>query len=169
MPRFNSTIYKIGINPVVDPPERVLKILFDESGKSRGPIPVRGTINGAEYRQTLVKYQGSWRLYVNGPMLKASGSKVGDNVKLEIEFDPEPRDVPMSKQLADALRRDEIAKAAFETLPPSRQKEIHKYLGSLKTEASIQRNIERVLSHLRGEETDGQYAMMRRAKDHKQR
>ena len=169
MPRFNSTIYKIGINPVVDPPERVMKILFDHAGRLRGPIPVPGNINGAEFRQTLVKYQGLWRLYVNGPMLKDSGSMVGDSVTIEIEFDPKPREVPMSMQLAHALQRDEIAKAAFGKLSPSRQKEIHKYLGSLKTEASIMRNIERVLSHLRGEETDAQYAMMRRKKDQKRR
>lgn len=169
MPRFSSTIYKIGINPVVDPPERVMEILFDQAGRSRGPIPVCGKINGAEFLQTLVKYQGLWRLYVNGPMLEASGSKVGDNVEIEVEFNPKPPDVPMSKQLAHALRRDAIARAAFEKLPPSRQKEIHKYLGSLKTEVSIQRNIERVLSHLRGEETDAQYAMMRRKKDQKPR
>ena len=167
MPRFNSTIYKIGINPVLDPPERVMKILFGQAGRSRGPIPVRGTINGAEYRQTLGKYEGSWRLYVNGPMIKSSGVKVGDEVKINVEFDPEPRDVEMSKQLAYALRQDEIAKAAFEELSPSRRKEILRYLGALKTEPSIQRNIERILHHLRGEETDAQYAMMRRKKDAK--
>ena len=167
MPRFKSRIYKIGINPVVDPPERVMKILFDQAGRSRGPIPVRGTINGAGFLQTLVKYQGSWRLYVNGPMMKASAAKIGDDVKIDVEFDPEPRDVEMSKQLADALRQDKIAKAAFEDLSPSRRKEIMRYLGSLRTEASIQRNIGRILRHLRGEETDAQYAMMRRKKDAK--
>ena len=164
MPRFDSIIYKIGINPVIDPPERVMKLLFDQAGRSRGPIPVRGKINGAEFLQTVVKYQGAWRLYVNGPMLKSCGSKVGDSVKIEIDFDPDPRDVPMSGQLADAFRRDKVAKAAFEKLSPSRQKEIQKYLGSLKTEESIRRNVERILHHLRGEDTDGQYAMMRRKK-----
>ena len=128
-----------------------MKIIFAEAGKSAGPIPVRGKLEGADFTQTLVKYRAAWRLYINGPMLKASRSKVGDTVKIEIEFDPEPREVPFPKRLADAFNRDAIAKAAFGKLSPSRRKEILKYLVSLKTEASIERNVERVLNNLRGE------------------
>ena len=149
MPGFKSTIYKIGINPVVDPPERVLKPIFAVAGRSSGPIPVRGKINGSEFLQTLVKYRGLWRLYVNGPMLKSSGSKVGDKVTVEIEFDPKPREVAVPGQFADVLREDSVARSAFEKLSPSRQKEILKYLGSLKTDVSMKRNIERVIRHLR--------------------
>ena len=32
MPRFLNAIYKIGINPVVDPPDSVMKIIFAQAG-----------------------------------------------------------------------------------------------------------------------------------------
>lgn len=154
MAEFTSQIYKLGINPVVDPPNEVLSELFEHAGRSRGAIPVRGRLNGAEFIQTLVKYQGSWRLYINGGMLKDSRLKVGDLAEIQIEFDPKPRDVAMPKKFGEALRKNKRAKDAFDALSPSRQKEILRYLGSLKTAESIDRNIERVMRHLRGESVD---------------
>lgn len=159
-----QTIYKIGINPVVDPPDRVLEAIFEQAGKSKGPIPVRGKLNGSEFIQTLVKYQGAWRLYVNGPMLKDSGLVVGDRAKIEIEFDPRPRDVPAPPKFAAALKKDKLAKLAFEELSPSRQKEILRYLSFLKTDAALKTNIDRTLRHLRGERAEALHALMRKKK-----
>lgn len=149
MPRFSKPIYKLGINPVVDPPDNVMGAIFVQAGKSTGPIPVRGSLNGAEFVQTLVRYRGAWRLYINGPMLKDSGLNVGDVADVEIEFDPRPRDVPIPEALATAFRDNAEAKTAFDRLTPSRQKEILKYIGSLKSEDAITRNVERVLKQLR--------------------
>src|SRR5690242_18371112 len=116
MPRFSGTIYKIGINPVVDPPESVLEFVFKQSGRTKSPIPVRGTINGAPFIQTLVKFRGRWRLYINGPMLKKSGTKVGDKLSIDIDYDPAPRDVAMPAELRNALDRDKPARMKFEKL-----------------------------------------------------
>ena len=164
MLRFSATIYKIGINPVVDPPDDVLLAIFEEAGRSKGPVPVRGTINGAEFIQTLVKYSGSWRLYINGPMLGESGLAVGDVAEIELEFDPRTRDVPVPPRLTAALKKNKQAKSSYDNLSPSRQKEICKYLASLKTQASIDKNIERIVRHLLGKETDAQHGLMRRNK-----
>ena len=151
MARFQSTIYKLGINPVIDPPEEVLKELFERAGKAKGPIPVCGKLNDATYVQTLVKYGGKWRLYINAPMLADSGLKVGDVADVEIEFDPVPREIPMPPVLTTALNKNKTAKAEFDRLSPSRKKEILRYLGSLKTQASVEKNVERVVRHLLGE------------------
>lgn len=164
MEQFSGKIYKIGINPVVDPPDEVLRAIFERASRSKGPIPVRGLLNGAEFIQTVVKYQGAWRLYINGIMLKDSGLKVGDTARVEIEFDPRPRDVPVPKEFAAELKKDDQAKAAFKELSPSRQKEILRYLGSLKTTGSLEKNIGRVLKHLKGEKTDKLHAIMRTGK-----
>jgi hypothetical protein len=165
MPKFSATIFKVGINPVVDPPDGVLRKLFEKAERSKDPIPVRGRLNGAEFVQTLVKYQGAWRLYINGPMLKASGLKVGDTASVEIEFDPRPHETPMPPKFVRALSKDAVAKAAFDILTASRKKEILRYLGFLKTEESRDRNIERVLAHLRGEKAETLHALMRKKKD----
>ncbi len=148
MVKFTSVICKLGINPVVDPPDEVLHAIFEQVGRSKGPIRVRGLIDGAEYIQTLVKYSGRWRLYINGEMLKASGLKVGDTATIEIEYDPRPRVFEMRKVLRAALAADKKAKAAFDALTPSRRTEIICYLGSLKTEVSIKQNVEKVLKRL---------------------
>jgi len=149
MPRFSATIYKLGINPVVDPPERVLNAIFKQAGRTKGPIPVHGKVNGREFRQTLVKYAGEWRLYVNGVMLKASGTKVGDEVLIEIDFDPSPPEVAMPDALAKAFSKDGPARKAFDALAPSRRKEIIRYIGSLKSDGSIERNVKNVIRRLR--------------------
>jgi hypothetical protein len=49
MNAFSARIYKIGINPYVLLPAVVLKDLFKAAGKEKGPIPVRGKLNGGRY------------------------------------------------------------------------------------------------------------------------
>ena len=148
MVEFSARIYKLGVNPVVDPPEAVFETIFELAGRSKGPIPVRGLINGAEFMQTLVKYAGKWRLYVNGEMLEASGLNVGDTASIEIEYDPRPRQYPVPAALRRALASDPKARAAWDALTPSRRTEIVRYLTSLKTEASVSKNIEKVVRML---------------------
>ena len=164
---FSAKITKLGINPVVDPPENVLAAIFKQANRSAGPIPVRGKVNGAEFVQTLVRYKGAWRLYVNGEMLKASGTKVGDLIKIEIEFDPRSRDVPIPKKLQIALTADEQARIAFAELPPSRQKEIFRYINSLRTEESIARNVEKILQQLKGKIIEKPLVVLRGARKKK--
>ena len=124
MESFTAKILKIGINPYVGLPDEVLNTLFKQADKNKGPIPVRGTLDGKRFKQTLVKYQGAWRLYLNTQMRQAAGIDVGDDAKVEIEFDPEPRIVPTHPKFAQALSKNRKAKAAFERLARSRQKEI---------------------------------------------
>ena len=149
MVKFSAKIYKLGINPVVDPAKEVLEGIFRQAGSSKGPIPVRGKLNGADFLQTLVKYEGKWRLYVNGEMLKASGLSVGDTGDFEIEFDPAERKVPVPPKFRVALDIDPRVAQAFDKLTPGRQKEILRYLNSMKSEEALERNIERVLDQLR--------------------
>lgn len=152
MKSFSSKIYKIGINPYVLLPAAVLNKLFSEAGKSKSPIQVRGTLNGHSFKQTLVKYSGKWRLYLNTPMRKAAGIDVGDTAFVEIEFDSEPRTIAMHPKLAVALAKSKKANVAFEKLSPYRQKEIVRYIAHLKTEESVERNIKKAMAHLEGKE-----------------
>jgi len=69
MKSFSARILKIGINPYVGLPEDVLNVLFKQADKTKGPIQVRGTVNGKRFKQTLVKYPGAWCLYINGDPL----------------------------------------------------------------------------------------------------
>ena len=152
MDTFKAKIDIIGINPFVLLPVRVLKNIFKQAGKDKGPIRVKGTIDGHPYTQTLVKYSGHWRLYINGPMLKVSGKKVGDTTLLTIAFNPGKKVVPMHPMLEAALKVNKKAKEKFDLLPPSRQEEVCRYINHLKTEAAVIKNVERAIQFLLGKE-----------------
>lgn len=151
MKTFSAKIFIISrINPVVDVPDDVLEYLFKKAGKNKGALPVKGKLNGKKFIQTVVKYGGAWRLYLNGPMRARAGIDTGDIARVEIDFDPAPRVIPMPPQFEKALKKSKQAKAAYEALAPYRQKEILRYLGSMKTEGSLTRNVEKVLKRLVG-------------------
>ena len=152
---FRVTIEIICVNPYISLPDGCLKLLQEVAGKNKGPIPVKGLLNGKPFTQTLVKYAGEYRLYLNTPMRQVTNTKVGDTVEVEIEFDPEQRIVPVPIPLADALERNKKAKEAFEKLSPSRQKEINRYISFLKNEETIKANVEKVINFLGGKKTDG--------------
>ncbi len=149
---FRATIDIIGINPFVFLQEEVLQSLLTQAGKHKGKVPVCGTINGMAYRQTLVKYAGEWRLYINMLMLKDSPRRVGEEIEVGIEYDPGDRSIAMHPKLAAALEENPAAKAGFEKLSPSRQLEIVRYIAHLKSEESVERNVARAIQFLLGEE-----------------
>jgi hypothetical protein len=101
-----------------------------------------------DFIQNLVKYSGKWRLYLNGPMRKAAGKDVGDAIDIQIDFDSKPRTTPMHPKLKKAFKENLNAKKAFEKLSPSRQKEILRYINFLKSEESVDKNIQRAIAHL---------------------
>jgi Uncharacterized protein conserved in bacteria len=150
MDSFEATIDIIGVNPFVFVPESILENIFHQANKNKGFIPVRLVINGHKHLQTLVKFSGDWRLYINTPMLKMANKNVGEIIHVQIEFDPVERVIPMHPKLKTALARNKSANDIFERLSPSRQKEIVRYIHSLKTEAAVEKNIEIAIQFLLG-------------------
>ncbi len=142
---FEAKIYKVGINPCVDVPLRITKKML----ALKGYIPVKGKIKNHPFQQTLVTVKSAeYRLYVNGPMLKSSKTKLGDIVKFSIEQDFEPKIMPMPKELKAKLDQHKLM-TAFNALTPGRQKEILRYLNFLKTEKALMSNINNVLDQLK--------------------
>ncbi|MGB5436298.1 MAG: YdeI/OmpD-associated family protein [Maribacter sp.] len=152
MNKFWAKIDIIGINPFVFIPIDVLNTIFGEAGKNKGKIPVRIKIEGHEFDQTLIKYSGHWRLYLNTPMRKAAQKEVGQMAKIEIEFDPNERKIPFHPKFKKALQENAEAKSIFDNLAPSLQKEILRYLSFLKTEESRDRNVQKAINFLLGKE-----------------
>lgn len=141
------------INPCIVVPARVIAALKKESGKNHS-IPVRASLQGKPFTANLVRYRGAWRLYFNGTIRKAADAQPGDRVTVTLAFDPKLRTVPVPPAFAKALAGDPKAKAAFEALAPSRRKELLRYLGNLKREESLMRNVARTLRHLTGKKVD---------------
>lgn len=150
MPTFKAVIEIIGINPFVFIPEKTLVAVLQKAGKEKGPIPIKGSINKNPYRQTLVKYAGHWRLYINNIMLKDSPKRIGETITISIEFDPDDRKLEMHHGLKKALEKNKTAKQQFKKLSASRQQEIIRYISNLKTKESVEKNIARAINFLNG-------------------
>jgi hypothetical protein len=150
MLQFKAKIEIIGVNPYVLLPEHVLAQLFVQAGKDKGKIPLQMTMDGHRFTQTLVKYAGHWRLYLNTPMRKAAGKDVGDTAIFEVAYDPEVRTIAPHPRLVQALAADKDAKAVYDGLRPSLQLEIVRYISFLKTEKSVDRNVLRAIDFLLG-------------------
>ena len=148
--QFDAPLQLIGVNPYVAVPPVILETIFQQAGKTKGHIPVKGTVNGKPYTQTLVRYAGACRLYINTSMLKESPGRIGERITVSIMHDTSDRSIAMPAPLEAALRQNKTARLTFEKLPPSRQKEIVRYIASLKTEASVARNVERAIGFLNG-------------------
>jgi len=150
MLKFKAKIEIIGVNPFVFLPERVLQKVFKQAGKDKGKIPVKMKIDGHEFTQTLIKWSGSWRLYLNTPMRKAAKKDVGAVANFEIAYDPRERVVPIHPKFKKALRENKEAKKVFDSLRPSLQLEINRYFSYLKSESSVDRNVTRAIQFLLG-------------------
>ncbi|WP_238555187.1 DUF1905 domain-containing protein [Chryseobacterium sp. P1-3] len=102
---FTARLDIIGINPFVFVPEEVLAFIFTQSGRNKSPIPVKGTVNGKEFTQNLMKYLGEWRLYINLTMLKNSPQRVGEVIEVTLAYDNSDRIISIHPQLEEAIKK----------------------------------------------------------------
>ncbi len=147
---FKAVIYKVAVNAVVEVPTRI----SSKMQPTRGYIPVKGTINGHAFQQTLCPVKNApYRLYVNIPMLKGGKTAVGDQASFSIEYDEQPpKDtLTMPEALEKRLKKEKLL-APFSQLIPSAQKEVFRYLHYLKTEESRERNINKVVMALKNKQ-----------------
>lgn len=152
--RFRSVIRINNINPyVLVSARRAAQI---RKGW-RKPLPVRIRVNGKPEKPWRINLMpagnGSFYLYLHGDVRKASDTKVGETVTVELEFDDEYKSGPahpMPCWFGDALERDRNAKQGWSQLIPSRQKEILRYFSRLKTPEAQVRNVQRAIHVLSG-------------------
>lgn len=89
---FTATLNKIGINPFVFLPEEILVQLCTLAKKEKGKIPLKVRVNNQnEYSQTLLRYKGEWRLYINTIMLKNAPKKIGEQIQISLVLDSEEK------------------------------------------------------------------------------
>lgn len=123
----------------------------------RKPLPVVVRINGKPnppWRINMMpRGDGSFYLYLHGDVRRASGTKVGDRVRVDVQFDPRYRGGPMHPMppwFRVPLSKNPSARKAWDTLIPSRKKEILRYLSWLKSPEARERNVRRALRVLSG-------------------
>jgi hypothetical protein len=154
MIRFRSRIEINGINPYLLIGAKEVSQL---KRQWRGPMPVRFRVSGKRdppWRINLMPVgDGTFYLYLNGEIRKASNLKVGDLVTIEMQFDDEYKGGPlhpMPSWFGDALYQNPVAQRGWDRLTPSRQKEILRYFAGLRSVEAKQRNLQRALHVLTG-------------------
>lgn len=152
MHSFKAKIEIIGVNPFVFVPAGILEQLFKQAGREKGHIPVAGSVNEVPYRQTLVRYSGHWRLYINTSMLRHSPKRIGEDIEITIGIDTQSREIEPPEGFKKALENNKEAQKVFDRLPASRKLEIIRYLARLKTPESREKNIQRAIGYLLGKE-----------------
>jgi hypothetical protein len=152
--RFRGLIKIHGVNPYVLVSARRASEL--KPGR-RKPMPVLVRIDGKPEEPWSINMMpvgdGSFRLYLHGAVRKASGSGVGDRVRVEIRFDSAYKNGPqhpVPSWFRSALQGNLEAKKNWERLVPSRKKEILRYFASLKSAQARERNLVRALRVLSG-------------------
>jgi hypothetical protein len=152
--RFRSVIKINNVNPYVLVTARQAARL---KKNWRKPLPVRIRVNGqpkTSWRINLMPIgDGSFYLYLHGDVRMASGTKVGDAVTVEVQFDDAYKNGPMHPMppwFDDVLNQNPRARQSWDALIPSRQKEILRYFASLKSPEAQVRNLQRAIHVLSG-------------------
>jgi hypothetical protein len=116
---------------------------------TRARVPVRGTINGHPFRSSIFPTgEGSHYMVVNRETREGAKVKAGDTVSFVMERDDEPRVVTPPAELARALRANRSAKAAWDKLSYTRQREHARAVDEAKRPETRASRVERVIAEL---------------------
>jgi hypothetical protein len=117
-------------------------------GTSKRP-PVRVTINGHTYRNTVAVYGGVFMLGVSAEHRAAASVQAGDELDVDIELDSAPREVDMPADFAAALDANADTRQRFDRLSYSHRLQHVNAIKQAKTAETRQRRIEKAISMLR--------------------
>jgi len=120
---------------------------------SRARPSVRVTINHRTYRSTVAVYGGRYYLPLNKTNREAAGVAAGDVIEVELQADEETRAIDVPDDIATALDASPEAKAAFDALSYSHQREHVEHITEAKRPETRQRRIERTLDRLLADKT----------------
>jgi hypothetical protein len=126
-----------------------LEVPFDvkeEFGRARPPVKV--TVNGYAFRTTVSVYGGKYYLGVRKSHRDAAGVEVGDRVEITMALDDEPREVEIPPELAKALAKNKRAKARWEKLSYTHQKEHADAINDAKKPETKARRVEKAIEML---------------------
>jgi hypothetical protein len=116
-------------------------------GKARAPV--RGRVNGVEFRTTIAVYSGVSLVGFNKGLRDQAGIEIGDEVSVELERDDEPREVDAPPVLAHALAGDPAAAAAFDALSYTHRREYAEWIAQAKRDETRERRATKALEMLK--------------------
>jgi hypothetical protein len=141
---FRTTVLAAGktATGVEVPPDAV-----EALGAGKRP-PVRVTINGYTYRNTVAVMGGKYLVGISAEHRNGAGVGAGDDIDVELVLDTAPRDVSVPPDFAAVLAANPAAKDAFERLSYSRKLGLVQPIEAAKTQATRERRIEKAIIEL---------------------
>jgi hypothetical protein len=128
----------------------VVEVPFDVKERfGRARAPVRGTVDGADFRTTVAVYGGRYYVGFNKELRDRAGIAIGDEVEVALELDREPRTVEVPPPLAAALEKDLEAKAAFDGLSYTHRNEYARWIAEAKRDETRDRRAMKAIVMLR--------------------
>jgi Bacteriocin-protection, YdeI or OmpD-Associated/Domain of unknown function (DUF1905) len=129
---------------------RWLEVPFDPKERfGQARAPVRGTLNGTEFRGRIAVYGGRAVLGLNREIRKAAGIELGDDVDVVLELDDQPREVEVPDALANALAQTDDARQAFDHLSFTHRKEYARWITEAKRDDTRERRVKKAVEMLR--------------------
>jgi hypothetical protein len=142
--KFRTTLLQSGKTAVgIQVPNEVVEAL----GAGKRP-PVRVTINGYTYRNTIAVMGGVFMVGVSAENREKASVAGGQQVEVDIELDTQPRELSLPPDFTDALDRQPEARRAFDTLSYSRQQALVVPILQARTPDTRQRRIDKALTAL---------------------
>jgi hypothetical protein len=111
--------------------------------------PVRLTIGAVTVAARVGRMGGENLLGLSKKLRADLGVDIGQTVEAVIALDAEPRTMQVSPALAAALADDSVARAAFDRLAYSHQKEYARWVDEAKRDTTRQARVEQTLQRLR--------------------
>ena len=143
--RFRTTLLLAGKSATgMRVPDEVVEAL----GAGKRP-PVRITINGYTYRNTIAVYGGEYLVGVSAEHRAGARVEAGDEVDVDIELDTAPRAVTVPADLGAALDGDPVARRTFDALSYSNRNYIVSQVEGAKSDDTRRRRIAKSIEALR--------------------
>ena len=114
-----------------------------------GRPPVTVTIGGHAYRTTVARMGGRFLIPLSAENRTAAGVAAGDQVDVDIAPDTAPREVEVPADFAEALARDDAARATFEGLSFTHRKEWVRWVEEAKKAGTRSTRLAKTVESLR--------------------
>ena len=143
--KFHTTLLQSGKTATgIQVPNEVVESL----GAGKRP-PVRVTINGYTYRNTIAVMGGVFMVGVAAEHREKARVAGGDQIDVEIELDTAPRELAVPLDFTTALAAHPAARHCFESLSYSRRQALVLPIEQAKTPETRQRRIDKALVMLK--------------------
>ena len=120
----------------------------EEAFGTKARVPVRGTINGFPYRSSIMNMGDGHIMAVNKELREGAKVKGGDMIDVVMERDDEPRVITPPSDFVKALKANKEAKAFWDKLSYTHQKEHVRAIEEAKKEETRKRRIEKAIEML---------------------